>query len=144
MSIEDRFKIHEVIARFANSFDVKDWNGLESCFTDSLYTDYSDLRGTPPEKVKASDYVAARRESLNQLKLHHLVSNYEIDLINSNTATGRASMIVWRKSDKEEFTSHCVYIFQLTKQESDWKISGIVQKVLWNEGTPSIHKGAKI
>jgi len=144
MSIEDRFKIQELIARFANSFDVKDWNGLESCFTDSLYTDYSDLRGTPPEKVKASDYVSARRESLNQLKLHHLVSNYEIDLINSNTATCRASMIVWRKSEKEEFTSHCVYIFQLTEQESDWKISGITQKVLWNEGTPSIHKGAKI
>ena len=144
MSIEDRLKIHEVIARFANSFDVKDWNGLESCFTDSLYTDYSDLRGTPPEKVKASDYVSARRESPNQLKLHHLVSNYEIDLINSTTATCRASMIVWRKSDKEEFTSHCVYIFQLTEQESDWKISGITQKVLWNEGTPSIHQGAKI
>jgi SnoaL-like protein len=143
MSLEDRFKIQEMIARFANSFDVKDWNELESCFTDSLTADYSDLRGTPPEKVKASDYVSARRESLDPLKLHHLVSNYEIDL-NLNTATCRASMIVWRKSEEEEFTSHCVYTFQLTKQESDWKISGITQKVLWNEGTASIHKGAKI
>jgi SnoaL-like protein len=93
--------------------------------------------------LKASDYVSARRESLDPLKLHHLVSNYEIDL-NLNTATCRASMIVWRKSEEEEFTSHCVYTFQLTKQESDWKISGITQKVLWNEGTASIHKGAKI
>jgi len=25
----------------------------------------------------------------------------------------------------------------------DWKISGITQKVLWNEGTSSLHKGAK-
>jgi hypothetical protein len=142
--MDDRFKIQEMIARFANSFDIKDWNGLESCFTDSLNTDYSDLRGTAPEKVKASEYVSARRESLDPLKLHHLVSNYEIDLINSNTATCRASMIVWRKSDEEEFTSHCVYTFQLTKQESDWKISGITQKVLWNEGTQSIHRGGKI
>lgn len=144
MNIEDQLKIQKVIARFANSFDVKDWNGLESCFTDSLYTDYSDLRGTPPEKVKASDYVSARRKYLDPLKLHHLVSNYEIDLINSNTATCRASMIVWRKSDEEEFTSHCAYTFHLTKQESAWKISGITQKILWNEGTPSIHKGAKL
>jgi SnoaL-like domain len=144
MSVEDRFKIQEMIARFANSFDIKDWSGLESCFTDSLYTDYSDLRGTQPEEVKASDYVSARRESMDPLKLHHLVSNYEIDLINSNTATCRASMIVWRKSEKEDFTSHCVYTFQLTKQQSAWKISGITQKVLWNEGLPSIHKGAKI
>jgi len=143
MSLEDRFKIQEMIARFANSFDVKDWSGLESCFTDSLYTDYSDLRDTPPEKIKAGDYVSARRESLDLLNLHHLVSNYEIEL-NSNTATCRASMTIWRKSDEEEFTSHCVYIFQLIKQETDWKISGITQKVLWNDGTPSIHKGAKI
>jgi hypothetical protein len=25
----------------------------------------------------------------------------------------------------------------------DWKISGITQKVLWSEGTSSIHKGVK-
>jgi len=143
MNIEDRFKIQEVIARFANSFDVKDWSGLEACFTDSLYTDYSDLRGTPPQTVSASKYAAARREAVDHLQLHHLVSNYEIDFIDSNTASCRASMIVWRKSETEEFTSHCVYTFQLIKMEPVWKISGIRQKVLWNEGTPSIHKGFK-
>jgi len=143
MSAEERLKIQEVIARFSNSFDLKDWSGLEACFTESLYTDYGDLRGTPPETVKAHDYVAARREALDHLKLHHLVGNYEIDFTDASRATCRASMIVWRKSESEQFTSHCVYEFQLTKHESDWKISGITQKVLWNEGTPSIHKGAK-
>jgi hypothetical protein len=143
MSIEDRLKIQEVIAHFANSFDVKDWSGLEGCLTESLYTDYSDLRGTPPQNVSASEYVASRRESLDHLKLHHLVSNYEIDFETSNSATCRASMIVWRKSDEEEFTSHCFYIFQLTRLDSAWKISSIKQKVLWNEGTSSIHRGAK-
>jgi hypothetical protein len=143
MSVEERVKIQEVIAHFSNSFDVKDWRGLETCFTESLYTDYGDLRGTPPETVKASDYVAARRESLDHLKLHHLVGNHEINFLDVSRATCRASMIVWRKSETEESTSHCVYEFQLTKQESDWKISGITQKVLWNEGIVSIHKGAK-
>ena len=142
MSIEDKLAIQELIARFANSFDVKDWNGLESCFTDSLYTDYSDLRGTPPQTINAAEYVRQRRESLDHLKLHHLVSNYEADFTDSNSATCRASMVVWRKTDEEEFTSHCVYIFQLVKHDSDWKISGITQKVLWNEGTSSIHMGA--
>lgn len=143
MNVEERIKIQEVIARFSNSFDVKDWRGLESCFTESLYTDYGDLRGTPPQTIKASDYVAARRESLDHLKLHHLVGNHEINFLDASRAACRASMIVWRKSETEEFTSHCVYEFQLTKQESDWKISGITQKVLWNEGIASIHKGAK-
>ncbi len=143
MALEDQLKIEAAIARFANSFDVKDWDGLQACLTESLYTDYGDLRGTPPQTVTAIDYVAGRRESLDQLKLHHLVGNYEVEFTDSDSATCRASMIVWRRSDTEEFTSHCVYLFQLTRQESEWKISGITQKVLWNEGTPSIHKGAR-
>lgn len=140
---EDVLYIQQVIAKFANSFDVKDWNGLQACLTDSLFTDYSDLRGTPPQTVSAADYVKSRRESLDHLKLHHLVSNYEIDFPDSGGATCRASMIVWRRSEMEEFTSHCFYIFQLVQQKGEWKISGITQKVLWNEGTASIHSDAK-
>lgn len=143
MTIEDQLGIQAVIARFATSFDVKDWDGLQSCFTESLYTDYGDLRGTPPQTVSAADYTAGRRESLDPLKLHHLVGNYEIDFSDDSHAICRASMIVWRRSETEEFTSHCVYKFQLTRQAADWKISGITQRVLWNEGTPSIHKGAR-
>jgi 3-phenylpropionate/cinnamic acid dioxygenase small subunit len=142
MSVEDRLRIQEVIARFANSFDVKDWSALEACLTESLDTDYSDLRGTPPQRITASEYVKQRRESLDHLKLHHLVSNYEIDLLNEDTATCRASMIVWRRSETEEFTSHCVYVFQLTRREREWKINAITQKILWNEGTSSLHQGA--
>lgn len=140
---KDILEIQKIIARFATSFDMKDWSGLAACFTESLYTDYSDLRGTPPETISAREYVQKRIDSLKHLKLHHLVSNYEVDFTDGNSATCRASMVVWRKSDEEDFTSHCVYIFQLTKQESNWKINGITQKVLWNEGTPSIHKGAR-
>ena len=143
MSIEDKFAIQELIACFANSFDMKDWNGLESCFTDAVYADYSDLRGAPAETMSASEYVSARRESLDHLKLHHLVGNHEIDFPDAGQATCRASMVVWRKTEKEEFTSHCVYTFQLMKQSGFWKISGITQKVLWNEGQASIHNGAK-
>lgn len=143
MPANDRAQVQELIAKFANSFDLKDWDGLQSCFTESIFTDYSDLRGTPPQTVSAADYVQSRRESLDHLKLHHLVSNYEIDFPDSVGATCRASMVVWRKSEAEEFTSHCVYTFQLVKQNSDWKISGITQKILWNEGQSSMHSGAK-
>jgi 3-phenylpropionate/cinnamic acid dioxygenase small subunit len=143
MDIENQLEIQQVVARFANSFDVKDWSALEACFTESLYTDYSDLRGTPPQNISAQDYARSRRESLDHLKLHHLVSNYEIDFTDSDTAICRASMIVWRVSETEESTSHCFYIFQFKKLGLDWKISGITQKVLWNEGSSSIHKGTQ-
>ncbi len=141
--MEDILSIQALIARFATSFDVKDWSGLRACLTDSLYTDYSDLRGTPPQIISSADYVAARIETLDQLKLHHLVGNYEVDFSTRDQAACRASMIVWRRSDQEEFASHCIYTFQLTRQADGWRISGITQKVLWNEGTSSIHKGAQ-
>ena len=141
--MQDNLFVQKVIAKFANSFDVKDWDGLQACLTESVFTDYSDLRGTPPQTVTAVDYVKSRRESLDHLKLHHLVGNFEIDFMDANSATCRASMVVWRKSDEEEFTSHCVYIFQLVKAQEEWKISGITQKILWNEGKASIHSGAK-
>ena len=140
---EDILEIQKIIARFATSFDMKDWSGLEACLTESLYADYSDLRGTPPQTISAREYVQKRIDSLDHLKLHHLVGNYEVDLNDLNSANCRVSMIVWRNSDEEDFTSHCVYIFQLQKQEFGWKISGITQKVLWNDGKSSIHKGAK-
>lgn len=140
---EDILKIQQLIARFANSFDVKDWDGLQACFTESLYTDYSDLRGTPPETISASEYVRLRREALDHLKLHHLVSNYEVTFPGFDTAACRASMVVWRISEAEDFTTHCIYDFQLARQRGTWKISGITQKVLWNDGSASIHKGAK-
>ena len=53
--------------------------------TESLYADYSDLRGTPPQTITASEYVRQRRESLDHLKLQHLVSNYEVDFMNAES-----------------------------------------------------------
>ena len=143
MNPEERLNIQELIAHFANAFDLKDWDGLQACFTESLFTDYSDLRGTPPQTITAAEYVRQRRESLDHLKLQHLVSNYEIDFTDSDMATCRASMVVWRVDDEKQFTSHCFYTFQLIKQNGGWKINGITQKVLWNEGTASLHTGAK-
>ena len=140
---EDILNIQQLVARFANSFDLKDWAGLQACFTETLYTNYSDLRGTPPETISASDYVKSRREALDHLKLHHLISNYEPNFHDANTATCLVSMIVWRKADVEDFSTHCIYNFKLVKQKENWKISEITQKVLWSEGNSSIHKGAK-
>ena len=73
--VDAQLAIQEVIARFANSFDRKDWDALQACFIESLLTDYSDLRGTPPQRIAAAEYGAARRQALDALHLHHLVGN---------------------------------------------------------------------
>jgi hypothetical protein len=143
MTAQDTFKIEQVISRFATSFDLKDWDGLRDCLADPVFTDYTDLRGTPPANVSADEYVASRRHALEQAVSHHLGGNYETAYVDARHATCRASMVIWRKAGEEQFTTHCVYLFRLEKIGSDWKISGITQKVLWNEGNPAIHPGAK-
>jgi 3-phenylpropionate/cinnamic acid dioxygenase small subunit len=143
MLIEDTFDIKDLLARFANSFDLKDWDGLLACLAEQVYTDYSDLRGTPSEAVRAVDYVQARRESLQDLKTHHLSGNVEISYVDLLNAVCRVSTAIWRKSETETFNTHCVYTFNVTKGKYDWKISAIIQKVLWSEGQSSIYLGAK-
>jgi hypothetical protein len=143
MIVQDTLEIYELIARFTNSFDLKDWDGLQACLTETIDTDYSDLRGTPPETLHAEEYIRIRREALDNLKLHHLSGNIELTYTDLLNGICRVSMIVWRRSDSEEFTSHCIYTFKVKKVEDDWKISSITQKVLWNEGSANIHKGLK-
>jgi len=105
MTSQDRFDIQTLIARFAASFDVKDWDGLEGCLADTLIPDYSDLHGTAPETVRSSDYVSSRRESLETLKPPHLGGNCVIKYVDTVNATCRVSIVIWRKAAHEAFTT---------------------------------------
>jgi hypothetical protein len=142
-STEDTLEIQSLLARFATSFDLKDWDSLQSCLAEAVLTDYSDLRGTPPATESAGDFVGERRESLRELKTHHLGGNAEISFDDPLHASCRLSMRIWRKSAEKEFNTHCVYAFGVSKIAGAWKISSITQRVLWNEGSAPIHSGSK-
>jgi hypothetical protein len=131
--------VRRLIAKFANSFDVKAWDELAECLAESVYTDYSDLRGTPPEAVSKADFVAARRAALQAVATHHLIANEEI-YINGTSATSRISAVVYRRdSEGTVFTSHCLFLLGLQSRDDVWEICSIVQKILWTEGNAGIH-----
>ena len=133
--------IQNLLARFANSFDLKDWDALCACLADELYTDYSDLRGTPPEKMTNHRFVELRRAALQDLKTHHLSGNTEID-VTGETATARVSTVIYRKDAQgQNLHTHCLYQFGLQKHEGRWVINAITQKVFWSDGQTAIHKG---
>ncbi|MFZ6654550.1 nuclear transport factor 2 family protein [Undibacterium sp. TJN19] len=142
--LTDLHDIHNLLGRFANSFDLKDWDALAACLTPSVYTDYSDLRGTPPEQMSNLHYADLRRIALQELQTHHVGSNTEIDLDSSVTTEARArvSTIIYRKNKNgETLHTHCLYAFGLQKDAGKWLISSIVQKVYWSDGQTAIHKG---
>jgi hypothetical protein len=134
-------EIAAVISRFANSFDLKDWDALRSILADQVDVDYSDLRGTR-ETLAREEYVALREAALQDIDTHHMLSNTEIS-IGHDSAHCIASGVIFRRKDEEHFDSHVIYRFGLTKSVSSWRISSIKQSVLWNEGNSDIHAGAR-
>ena len=131
--------VENVIGRFANSFDLKDRESLESILSENVSVDYSHLRGQR-ETLSRTEYVSQRQKALQDLNTH-LLTNAEIE-ISANSASCRVSGMIYRAKDDEHFNSHVVYSFQLERAGASWLIVGIEQTVLWNEGNPEIHSGA--
>jgi SnoaL-like protein len=139
--ITDEMAIHRLIARFANSFDLKAWGELEACLAETLHTDYSDLRGTPPESMSRGRFVELRRLALQELRTHHLAGNVEVE-VDGSDATARVSMVIYRRrADGDVLNTHCLYTLGLKKEKAAWWIGSIVQKVLWSDGNKAIHGG---
>ena len=138
---DDEREIRRLLARFANSFDLKAWDALADCLAESLRTDYSDLRGSPPETLSRDRFVELRRTALDRLKTHHLAGNQEI-AVQGDRARCRTSMIIWRRDeDGRVLNTHCLYDFEVARAEDGWRIASITQKVLWSDGDPTIHAG---
>jgi hypothetical protein len=132
--------IAEVVARFASSFDTKDWAGLESVLTDYVALDYSDLRGQLETLPRAS-FVSQRREALDALVTEHQLSNFSVRREGAG-ASVRASGVIRRRSGERFFNSYVLYDFGLVERAGRWQIASIKQRVVRNEGDPSLHRGA--
>ena len=134
-------QIQMVINRFMNSFDLKDWPQMKSTLTDQVVVDYSDLRGEPPKTVTAEEFVESRKAALEHLSTHHLIANYDIG-VSGHNAEAKASCMIYRTGGENPFNSHAFYIFSMrANSDTSWKICGIKQKILWNEGDSIIHMG---
>jgi SnoaL-like domain len=136
------FEIQKTISRFANSFDLKDWELMKSVLSDRMIVDYSDLRGEPAKEIDSDTYVQSRKDALANLHTHHLIGNLEIEF-SQNSARVRASSTIFRRFEDRVFNTHAMYEFGLIKTISTgWLIDSIKQSVLWNDGDSTVHKAA--
>lgn len=129
-----KIEIQETISGFMNSFDLKDWGRMKEVLADSLFVDYSDLREEETGEISADDYIGMRIALHDQLRLHHLITNFEV-VVGGRSASVLASCVIYRNSGLQFFNTHALYEFGLILDEGGkWKISRIKQVVLWNEG----------
>jgi hypothetical protein len=135
-------EIANTLNRFMNCFDLKDWRLMAELLEGTIKIDYADLRGAPPAEVTADEYVRSRSEALQVLATHHQLTNLDIE-VSESTASVAGSCMIHRRQGEKTFNSHAFYRFQLGRSAGVWKISAISQRILWNEGDSTIHKGAK-
>lgn len=136
------FDVQQLVARFANSLDLKDWSALAACLAAEVHTDYSELRGTPPQTLSREHFVALRQAALQPLRTHHLAGNVEIAFTADDAAQVMVSMAIFRRSaDGRTLDTHCIYQLGVRREARGWLIDSIVQKVLINDGDTAIHAG---
>ena len=63
--------IANLIFKFANCFDLKNWKALEEILVDQIECDYQTLRGEIKICSKI-EYVRERKVALNDLRTQHL------------------------------------------------------------------------
>jgi hypothetical protein len=142
-----RLEIHELVCRFMQAFDEKDWSLLRACLADTVFCDYSSLRGTPPGEEDADAYVAKRKEALSTLAMQHSFSNLQVE-VHEGGARGRCNFVIHRFAQDFDgtpgtfFHTYGHYRFDFSREPEGFRIRGITQVVLRNHGNPGIHKGA--
>jgi hypothetical protein len=136
--MSQKVEIQEVISSFMNSFDLKDWTRMKDVLAETILVDYSDLTGDEIREISAEQYIARRVNLHEKLHIHHLITNFEVD-VGGRSATVLASCLIFRQSGGQEFNTHALYEFGLLQDDNDnWKINRIKQVVLWNEGDLAI------
>ena len=135
------------MVRFANAFDLKDWNALRACLAAEIVVDYSAFRGEPPMIVTAEDYVASRASALAALKTQHLSTNHQVTLAGDRAECFSAFLIhritptsgVFFDTSGRYFDTAGHYWHGCARSPDGWRIDRIRQTVLWTRGTPEIH-----
>ena len=135
-------QVANTLNRFMNCFDLKDWGQMAQLLEDRIQIDYADLRGGAPGEVPADEYVRKRSDALQSLSTHHQLTNLDI-AVSDDTASAAASSMIHRRQGGKFFNSHAFYRFRLRLSGGAWRICAISQRILWNEGDPGIHAGAR-
>jgi len=143
----DRAAISDVQLRYATGVDMRDWPLFRSCFTDEIETESSSAVGSPPQRIKADEWVERVRRTLNGMEAtQHMITNQVITL-NGDEATCVAYVQARHHLPNETGGSDQVmygyYTNRFVRTTEGWKIRARKLTVLWNEGNMEIFEVAR-
>jgi len=138
----DAKAINDLLCRFQQSFDEKDWDMMRDCLADRLYTDYSSFRDVLAAEMDGDRYVAQRKAALGHLAMQHNFLNLRVTVIGA-AARARCNYVIHRfllnGGPDDYFHSYGTYHFGFERAGGSWVINHITQTLLKNIGDPEIH-----
>ena len=144
--VTHKLSINDLLTRFFQAFDDKNWSMMRGCLCDEVFTDYSSFRDEAASTISADRYVEQRRIALQALDMQHNFLNLRVEVdAAAETATARCNYIIHRFHPSFDgindhyFHSYGHYLFAFTNLSGTWKISRITQNLLRNHGNREIH-----
>jgi hypothetical protein len=142
-SILIRQAVVDTLSRLCRAIDERDWRAMRLCLADTLDTDYSRFRGTPPAQLTADEFVRLRQSGLAGLHTQHLSFNHLVAL-EGQRAHCRCDFIIHRwpvqSDDHRFFHTYGYYHYGLiSTAEESWNIDSITQFAIHSDGSPELH-----
>jgi 3-phenylpropionate/cinnamic acid dioxygenase small subunit len=136
--LADRAEIQDVLVRYGWAIDTKDWELLDTCFTDDAEVDYSSNPGGKKGPYKQIRSWLEKMISAFPVT-QHLMSNMEVQL-SGDTATARTMVTNPQGAATREGPLHFFYVGgryddQFVRTADGWRIKLRVETTLWFEGT---------
>ncbi|KAH7336418.1 putative scytalone dehydratase [Rhexocercosporidium sp. MPI-PUGE-AT-0058] len=145
ISLDDFLDLEALVFNWADSYDAKDWNRLESILAPSLFVDYTDIGKKCWPAMHAAEFLAMIKNDdfLGDpcIKTQHLLGAHYWERVSDTRVIGhhqiRAAHQVYTGPDLQEVKlrghSHATNTHYYTKVDGEWKFAGLKPTVRWNE-----------
>ena len=135
----DRREIDDVLYRYAQALDSRDWDLLRSCFTDDAVADFLDLGGVNegPEAI-----VALCRQALEGLDASQHLIGTPLATIDGDRATAtcylQAQHVFQGAPGGDHYLVAGTYEDRLIRTPDGWRIEHRTLRASWNDGNAGV------
>ena len=144
----DRARITDHVLRYATGIDRRDWKLYRSIFADQLTIDFSSWSGEPATSMKADDWVAGVRATLEPFDAtQHVLTNFVIE-VDGADATCNCYMAAHHHLVTGAFREmHSIggyYVHHLRRAGQGWLIDSTQLNVTWEMGDRALFEQAAL
>ncbi len=140
--MSDRQEIEDVLIRYAESLDARDWEGLRTCFMADAVADYGALSGGGGRNEGIEEIVTTCRTALTGLDAsQHLLGNFRIQTADDR-ASARCAMhaqhFMVSPIGGNTYVVAGTYHDELIRTTDGWRIAHRRLEPLWTDGNAGI------